>query len=257
MSKQQQIAHGRHSNSSRLTFIATGQTSGRRTKYAYDYDNIGQLKAVTATEPDNSTDRLNDKADFNYDASGNLTSRTANSFSQVFNSDALNQLTNIIRSGTLTVSGSFTGAVAKLGVNGTQAQIYSDSTFATTTGLTLSNANNFFVTAGSNAANQLVLSTLTVSDLPETVSFVYDGNGNLRSDGQRLFEYDDADRLVAVSVTNACRIEFTYDGLSRRRVMKEYGWQWSGWVKTNETRYVCDGYVPVQERDGNGNVRVS
>jgi hypothetical protein len=52
-----------------------------------------------------------------------------------FTCDALNQLVNVTRSATLTVSGSFTGAVATLGVNGKVAQIYSDSTFATGEGL--------------------------------------------------------------------------------------------------------------------------
>ena len=48
-----------------------------------------------------------------------------------------------------------------------------------------------------------------------------------------------------------------YDGLGRRRVTKEYSWQANGWVKTNETRYVCDGYLPIQERDASGNVLVT
>jgi YD repeat-containing protein len=43
------------------------------------------------------------------------------------------------------------------------------------------------------------------------------------------YDYDDADRLTRITVTNAWKTEFTYDGLSRRRIMKQYGWQGSGW----------------------------
>ena len=76
--------------------------------------------------------RLNENLSYTYDASGNLASRLNNTLAQAFTCDALNQLASITRSGTLTVSGSVTGAVATLGVNGRVAQIYSDSTFATT-----------------------------------------------------------------------------------------------------------------------------
>src|SRR2546428_5383990 len=34
------------------------------------------------------------------------------------------------------------------------------------------------------------------------------------------------------------------------------GWQ-SGWVKTNETRYIYDGYLLIQERDSNNVVTVT
>ena len=112
------------------------------------------------------------------------------------------------------------------------------------------------MTAGTNAGGQLVLSTITYSRLPVTVSFGYDLNGNLTNDGQRAFEYDDANRLAAVTVSNAWRTEFVYDGLGRRRVARDYAWQ-GQWAKTNETRYVCDGYVPMQERDTNGTVLVT
>ncbi|HRZ39055.1 MAG TPA: hypothetical protein P5534_22135, partial [Candidatus Paceibacterota bacterium] len=33
-------------------------------------------------------------------------------------------------------------------------------------------------------------------DLPATVSFTYDENGNLLSDGRRLFGYDDENQLI-------------------------------------------------------------
>ena len=223
---------------------------------SYTYDNMGQLLSAQAYEP-NSTLRLNENLSYTYDASHNLASRTANDLVQTFNSDTLNQLASITRSGTLTVSGSLTGAVTALGVNGKGAVIYSDNTFATTNGLTLRDGNNLFVTAGSNAVGELVVSTITSNRLPVAVGFNYDLNGNLVGDGQRVLDYDDANRLVSVSVPNSYRSEFVHDGLGRRRVVRDYIWQAGAWVKTNETRYVCDGYLPIQERDASGNVLVT
>jgi RHS repeat-associated protein len=224
---------------------------------AHHYDGIGQLTNAQALEPDGTTPRLNENLGYGYDASDNLAGRTADDLVETFGCNALNQITNITREGTLTVSGSFTGAVVAIGVNGQAAALYSDGTFATTAGLTLSNGNNVFVTAGSNAAGALVLSAVTAARLPEMVSLTYDLNGNLLTDGHRFFEYDDANRLLSVTLTNACRAVFVYDGLGRRRITREYSWQRGSWLKTNETRYVCDGYLPVQERDGGGNVRVT
>src|SRR5437879_2072308 len=51
-------------------------------------------------------------------------------------------------SGTLTVSGSTTSDIVHLSVNSTNARIYSDATFATTSGMALHDGNNLFVTAG-------------------------------------------------------------------------------------------------------------
>ena len=41
-----------------------------------------------------------------------------------------------------------------------------------------------------------------------------------------------------------------YDGKMRLRIRKEYAWA-SGWLQTAEVRYIYDGNVVIQERDGN------
>jgi len=55
----------------------------------------------------------------------------------------------------------------------------------------------------------------------------------------------------------AWRSEFKYDAFGRRRIRKEYGWTGSAWSLTNEVRYVYDGMLVVQERDGNNLALVS
>ena len=56
---------------------------------------------------------------------------------------------------------------------------------------------------------------------------------------------------MRVTVTNKWKSEFTYDGKSRRRIRKEFTWQSSTWVPTNEVHYVYDGNVVIQERNAN------
>src|SRR5947208_15092433 len=53
------------------------------------------------------------------------------------------------------------------------------------------------------------------------------------------------------------KTEFAYDGMMRRRILKEFTWQNSAWVQTNEVRYVYDGNLVVQERDSNNLPAVS
>ncbi len=222
----------------------------------YGYDNIGQLISAEGYES-NDVARLNENLTWGYDASDNLKARTNNTLIQTFASDAADQLTNILRSGTLTVIGSVTNTVATLSVNGTNAAIYSDGTFATTSGLPLHDGNNLFVSAGSNSAGALVVSTVTPTRLPVSVNLSYDKNGNLLNDGLKSYTYDDADELASVSEAGLWRSEFVYDALGRRRIKKDYSWSASGWAETNETRYVYEGRTILQERDNANTVKVT
>jgi RHS repeat-associated protein len=177
--------------------------------------------------------------------------RTNNTLIQSFASDKANELTGILRSGTLTVSGNVTGQVTTVGVNGQPTELYSDGAFATADGFTLTNEHNLFIPNVTNTSGQLVISTVIRSFLPVTNSFSYDLNGNLLSDGQRTFEYDDQDQLTAVTVSNAWRSEFVYDAVGRRRITRDKSWAAGTWNLTNEVRYVYDGMTVLQERDSN------
>ena len=69
-------------------------------------------------------------------------------------------------------------------------------------------------------------------NLPASASYTYDANGNLLSDGNRCFAYDDENQLVSVWVTNAWRSDFVYDGRMRRRQRSSTPGT-SAWVKTS------------------------
>jgi RHS repeat-associated protein len=113
-----------------------------------------------------------------------------------------------------------------------------------------------FTASASDGHGRTSSDSVTVT-LSNSVSFVYDGNGNLLSDGQRNFAYDDENQLISVWVTNVWRSDFAYDGMMRRRKRLEYSWASGTWLQTNEVHYVYDGNLVVQERDANNLARVT
>jgi RHS repeat-associated protein len=84
--------------------------------------------------------------------------------------------------------------------------------------------------------------------LPATVTFAYDLNGNLRTNGTRLLDYDDENQLIRITEPGAWLSEFVYDGKMRRRLRREYVWQSAIWNLQSEIQYVYDGNLVIQER---------
>lgn len=126
------------------------------------------------------------------------------------------------------------------------AAVYDDGTWARA-GATPTNGQNTY-TANATDGDGRTSQDTVAANLPSPVSFYYDGNGNLTNDGLRVFEYDTENQLIAVTVSNAWRSEFAYDGLMRRRIRKEFNWVAAHWMSTNEVRYTLDGFLVVQER---------
>ena len=61
--------------------------------------------------------------------------------------------------------------------------------------------NNTYTAIAKDAYGRRDTNSITVS-LAGTNSYSYDLNGNLLSDGQRGFDYDDENQLIRVTVTN-------------------------------------------------------
>jgi RHS repeat-associated protein len=175
---------------------------------------------------------------------------------QTFTVDPVNELTNVTRTGTLTVSGAMPGPVATLTVNGLAVETNADFTFASSNNFTLTNGNNTFTVIAQNVYGVFITNTLT-ANLPGTNTLQFDGGGNLTNDGARSFSYDAENELTNVTVAGNWKSDFVYDGFGRRRIIKDFAWQSGAWVETNETRYIYDGLLAVQERDTNNNVLVT
>jgi RHS repeat-associated protein len=219
----------------------------------YSYDDIGQLKTAKGKEAD-ATTRLHEQFGYAYDAAWNLNYRTNNGLTQTFGVNTLNELTTLSRSGTLTVAGAVcttprSVTVKDNGNSPVSATVYGDNAFARDN-VTLLNGTNVFTAIAQDSYGRNDTNTVTVN-LPSSATCYYDARGNLTNDGNRVFFYDDENQLTSVTVSNAWRSEFAYDGLLRRRIRKEFKWSGSTWSLTNEVRYVYDGRLVVQERDGN------
>lgn len=154
----------------------------------YGYDAIGQLRTAFGYEAD-ATARLHERFGYTYDAAWNLNRRTNNALVQTFNVDNQNQLTTAGRSGTLTVAGTTTSAATNVTVNSQTANRYADSTFAKD-GFSLTDGTNSFTAVAQDSHGRTDTNTVTTY-LPASVTFTYDGNGNLRTNGTRVFDYDD------------------------------------------------------------------
>jgi RHS repeat-associated protein len=195
-----------------------------------------------------TTNRLNEQLSYVYEDVGNLNYRTNNALVENFQVNNVNELTNNNNSGTLTVVGTTTTQNSNVvTVNGTNAQVYGDATFAAPN---LPLTNSYTATA-SDSLGRRATNTVSVSIAANNALFQYDGNGNLIYDGLRSFAYDDENQLIQVCVSNQWLSQFVYDGKMRRRIRQECAWQGGVWVQTNEVYYVYDGNVVVQERDVN------
>ncbi len=221
---------------------------------AVGYDSIGQLVSWSGKETGGAL-RQNEQFGFGYDRAHNLNSRTNGALIQTFNTDVVNQLTNITRSGALTVSGVTTVPATNVTVNGQAAQTYGDFTFAGQNN-TLTNGQNSFTIVARNTYGLGTTNIVSVN-LPSSVALQYDLNGNLTNDGTRSFAYDAEDRLATNWVAGAWKSEFVYDGLGRRRIERDYSWNAGTWQLTNETHCIYDGWLVVQERNSNNVVQVT
>jgi len=184
---------------------------------------------------------------------GNLTRRVQNVQTNVFNVDSLNQLASVVRTNSsATVAGATTIAASSVTVadNGNSpvaALRYADRTFARTN-VTLLNGNNTFVAVATDSLSRGDTNSVTVN-LPATVTFLYDQNGNLRTNGSVVMAYDDENQLIAMTNAGAWASTFVYDGKMRLRLSRDFEWRNGAWVQTNEVRRVYDGMLVLQERD--------
>jgi RHS repeat-associated protein len=231
----------------------TKQTFAPGNYVDYTYDDLGQLQTARGWESDASTPRQHEQFGYAYDKGWNLNRRTNNALVQTFTVNPLNELTNVMRANTYTVAGNVsttpTSVTVKDNANpAVAAAVYGDNSFARED-VPLLNGNNTFIAIAENAAG-LKDTNIITAYLPTPVTLYYDSRGNLTNDGRRVLYYDDENQLTSVTVSNGWRSEFAYDGLMRRRIRREYTWA-SGWVQTNEVRYVYDGLLVIQERDTN------
>ena len=130
--------------------------------------------------------------------------------------------------------------------------------------LNISNTTSVQQVHGVNNQNQLlaVASTPYTGATPgatTTTNYTYDAGGNLSTQATSgsngaTYSYDEADRLqswtqTSSTGTNIHKSDWVYDGLSRKKTLKESSWNGTAWVLNSMKQYVYDGMDVVQERE--------
>jgi RHS repeat-associated protein len=246
----QQSTINSHTHGYNLASQRTAATNTPGNYWQYGYDPIGQLTTASGAES-NAVARAQEQFGYAYDAAWNLQRRTNASMVATFAVDSLNQLTSLSRTTTGVVAGvtwapASNVTVAASGAAAVTATGYADWTWALTN-VTYADGTNTFVAVAQDSLGRVDTNSVT-ANLPASTAFAYDANGNLRTNGQQVLEYDDENQLTTNWVAGSWKAEHVYDGLSRRRIERNYGWIGGAWTLTNEVRFIYDGRVVIQER---------
>jgi RHS repeat-associated protein len=169
----------------------------------------------------------------------------------------LNQLTGLEWSGKLDVAGSVaTGGPFTNKVNGVVSAIYNTTNFLG--GATVKPGSNAIsvVTVDPSGTNETLRTVYIPPTNPQKIT--YDLNGNMISDGERNFTWDEENRLTAIETVPATvpvadrkKTTFLRDGRGMMVQRTDYStWNGSAYAATNVTRHVRDGYRILAEISG-------
>jgi RHS repeat-associated protein len=179
--------------------------------WSYLYDNANQLTAAIKQSTGGTPTTLKRYA-YGYDPVGNRTFEQIDDEVTAATHDNLNRLLTHVPGGPLQFRGTV-NEPASVTIQGAPAVVDSANTFRGVSSLP-SGTGTVSIVATDPSGNQATKQyELNVTGGAKTLT--YDANGNLTSDGVRSFEWDAANRLVAVTF-QANRTEFAYDGEQRR-----------------------------------------
>jgi len=218
-----QTIHHKYPNGSTLskfdyTYNAVGniltwrqQSDTTAVVWEYGYDAADQLTAAVKKATDPQATVLQRYA-YAYDPAGNRTSEQIDDAVTSSTYDRLNHLGSQQGGGPVVFKGSV-NEPATVTVNSRSATVTPDNRFEgkATLAVGTTTVNITATDPSGNAATAVY----EVDQAASGKTFSYDANGNLTNDGTRTFEWDAADRLVAVNV-GTHRSEFTYDGFDQR-----------------------------------------
>jgi YD repeat-containing protein len=214
--------------------------SGQSTAYSY-FDNLHDRRLQTLENLTPGTANLS-RHDYTYDAEGqvqtwnkNLGATPAN---LSFEYDDADQLLSVTKAGGLRFEYEYDAAGNRLANLFTGShQLHGGDTYT------------------ANALNQLdsVSKNSGIGAAQGPFSITYDFNGNMTYDGgNRTFEWDAADRLVAINYAdNGNRTEFAYDGMGRRVKIIEYSGVSAATIEPGSSKYEMFPTAPFTVPSGN------
>lgn len=183
---------------------------------------------------------------YRYDRAGNRTSEQIGSASTAATHNGLNQLQTLSSGGPIRFEGQLNEA-GSVAIAGQAAAMATDHQFAADLALPVG-TNTVAITATDNSGNVASQSyevTVAAGSAPRALA--YDLNGNLVNNGAgQTYEWDAADRMIAIQYADGARSEFSYDATGRRyRIMEKDA---AGLVASDK-RFVWDGLSIAEERD--------
>ncbi|WP_211325521.1 RHS repeat-associated core domain-containing protein [Roseimicrobium gellanilyticum] len=240
--------------------------------WAYDYNLRGEVTGVARSDADGLAVDGQDWG-YDYDAVGNRLSSTQDAKARNYTANALNQYANITHSGQVEISGLTASGVTRVAVNGQPSSGRppgNGEPDGFSQWLTVPNTAN-------GVWHSVQVKATRPGEPPETpldmlkqgriwvpqaqTSPQYDEDGNLLFDGRWRYTWDGENRLLAMEtdgmvalLPNApprMRVEFAYDGQSRRVAKVVKRWQ-SGpeqWVTIASWKYLYEGWNVLVELD--------
>ncbi len=278
------IAHTLSSQPSALIYSYTYDAANQRTRitrednasWIYAYDTLGQVVSGKKSLADGTAVLGHDYA-WTYDDIGNRKTSTINGAFSTYFTSAMNQYTQRTVPGAIDVLGAAgTTATVTVAVNNSAPQsvtrqgelFYKQATVANAAAaqsvqLKITGVKNLAGPNGEDAVTEII-KTVFVAQTPET--FVHDADGNRTDDARWRYTWDAENRLIAIetSATAAAfgvarqKLEFSYDGQSRRVGKKVYHWTGGAWVLAAHTLFVYGGWnllAEVNALGGNAAVR--
>jgi RHS repeat-associated protein len=264
------------SASSVLSHAYTYNSANQRTRatredgayWSYTYDALGQVTSGTKHLAD-STPVPGHAYGWTFDDIGNRKTATVNSRTAAFIPSSLNQYSQRTVPGVIDVAGAanaqatvtvtFPAASSTVLPVTRQGELFykqlavDNSSAAQYAQVKVTGVKNLAGPNGEDAVQEETRSAF-VAKTPEV--FSYDADGNLTSDGRWTFGWDGENRLVAMETQPAAatgvarhKLEFGYDGQSRRVSKKVYDWSGGDWVRAGHTLFLYDGWNMVAELD--------
>jgi RHS repeat-associated protein len=215
--------------------------------YTLGYDAADQLRSAMLKKVQGGT--VLKQYDYDYDAAGNRYTNQDGSTITSAGFNNLNQLTSQSGGGKMHFRGTV-NEPSSVTVAGNSASVDGLGNFDGVADVVTGNNTVPVVATDTNNNVKTNNYQMTVSSgTNRTLS--YDLDGNLTGDGTKTYEWDAANRLLAINYTGTSnRTEFTYDGLSRKVKIVEK----TGNTVTGAKTFVWDGLGIAEERNNSNKV---
>ena len=201
-----------------------GFTLGNILTYQYNVDgSIASEKGYTGI---GGSYRLQENRSYAYDGFGNLAYKTNGTLAEGIIIGPSGELVGKTNSGLFQVSGLVSTSPASVTVNAAVVQTYADNSFVSPS-FSVPNSPANFVAIGVDQLGRRDTNSVT-ANFRSGALFAYDRYGNLVWDGLHAYDYTAFNQLAQVVAGTSNKVEYTYDGLFRRRITREFTWSGSG-----------------------------